>query len=139
MDSYRVSCIRYFKQYLDEPDAQDIEHYIYDQTNGQREYQRKARLFLSALQRKTWIYNPTLLQDLAAADLNPKLWAPFKSAEEFVETTAAEQQKPVATSIYTCGKCKKNECTFYERQTRASDEGFTTFITCIHCGHKWKQ
>ena len=134
---YRTLCVEYFKQYLDSQQAQDIEEKIYASVTNEKEYKRKARLFLHALDRNTWSYHHGPLP--CASDLHPQRWESFRLAEHKVETTLAEQQKPVATTLYTCGKCKKNECTFYERATRGGDESLTTFITCIHCGHKWKQ
>jgi transcription elongation factor S-II len=44
-----------------------------------------------------------------------------------------------ATSdMFQCGKCKKRECTFYQKQTRSADEPMTVFITCKACGHEWR-
>ena len=40
---------------------------------------------------------------------------------------------------YKCGKCKEKKCTYYQLQTRSVDEPMTTFITCLNCGHKWKE
>ena len=43
-----------------------------------------------------------------------------------------------ASTLYTCGKCKKNETTYYQVQIRSADEPMTTFITCCHCGNHWR-
>ena len=43
-----------------------------------------------------------------------------------------------STDTFTCGKCKSNECTYYQMQTRSADEPMTTFVTCINCGNRWK-
>ncbi len=43
------------------------------------------------------------------------------------------------TDIFKCGKCKQKECSFYQKQTRSSDEPMTTFITCDLCGHEWRE
>lgn len=45
----------------------------------------------------------------------------------------------IFTEAFTCGKCKKKKCTYYEKQTRSADEPMTLFITCTYCGNKWKQ
>ena len=37
-----------------------------------------------------------------------------------------------------CGRCGDDEVTYYEKQTRSSDESMTIFVTCIHCGNAWK-
>ena len=44
-----------------------------------------------------------------------------------------------STDQFTCHKCKKNECTYYQLQVRSADEPMTTFITCLNCNFKWKQ
>ena len=139
MEILRENNLQYLSQYMDMTDAQKVEEYVFKQTENENQYKRKARLFLAALQRKSWSYNEAQMAQMIAPDLHAKRWAPFHNAERFVETTTAEQMKPVATSMYTCGKCKKNECTFYTQQLRSGDEGETVFITCLNCGHKWKQ
>lgn len=49
------------------------------------------------------------------------------------------------TSLYTCKNClrtkgKENSrnCTFYQLQTRSSDEPMTTFVRCLNCSKVWK-
>tara|TARA_Y100000389_G_C17415438_1_gene493406 strand:- start:216 stop:707 length:492 start_codon:yes stop_codon:yes gene_type:complete len=49
------------------------------------------------------------------------------------------------TTLYTCKNCLKtkgvehsNNCTFYQLQTRSSDEPMTTFIRCLNCSKVWK-
>lgn len=40
---------------------------------------------------------------------------------------------------FYCSKCKKNtKCTYYLAQTRSADESMTCFITCLICGHNFK-
>ena len=55
-----------------------------------------------------------------------------------IEKNMFEKRKDNVVRIYKCGKCKKNECTFYQLQTRGADEATTTFVQCVNCGHKWK-
>ena len=43
-----------------------------------------------------------------------------------------------STDMYTCRKCKKNQCTYYQVQIRSADEPMTTFVTCTYCGNRWK-
>lgn len=47
-------------------------------------------------------------------------------------------QKLDYESIVKCGKCKKNQVTYYELQTRGADEISTKFATCHSCGHRFK-
>lgn len=43
-----------------------------------------------------------------------------------------------ATDTFTCRKCKLNQCTYYQMQTRSADEPMTTFVTCLNCDSRWK-
>lgn len=43
------------------------------------------------------------------------------------------------TDMYTCRKCHKKECSYYELQIRSSDEPMTKFIKCCNCGYEWRQ
>ncbi|XP_051138222.1 transcription elongation factor TFIIS isoform X2 [Andrographis paniculata] len=43
-----------------------------------------------------------------------------------------------STNEFTCGRCKKKECTYYQMQTRSADEPMTTYVTCVNCGNHWK-
>jgi len=43
-----------------------------------------------------------------------------------------------STDMFTCGRCKSKQCTYYEMQTRSADEPTTVFITCLNCGKNWK-
>lgn len=40
--------------------------------------------------------------------------------------------------MFRCGKCKTYETTYYQLQTRSSDEPMTTFVSCVNCGNRWK-
>jgi transcription elongation factor S-II len=43
------------------------------------------------------------------------------------------------TTKFTCRKCKKNICSYIEKQVRSADEPMTAFITCNNCNHNWKE
>ena len=44
----------------------------------------------------------------------------------------------VSDGIFKCAKCNKRKTTYYSRQLRSADEPMTNFITCLNCGHRWK-
>lgn len=78
------------------------------------------------------------IADSSPQELNPANWKLLlerKSAnDEFLYL-----KKPVfETNQYKCRRCKERKCTYYELQTRSSDEPMTIFITCLNCGNKWK-
>lgn len=41
------------------------------------------------------------------------------------------------TSIYTCRRCKKSECTVENRYNRSLDEGVNLRVTCMNCAFAW--
>lgn len=47
-------------------------------------------------------------------------------------------QRQASTDQFKCGRCKKNECTYYQMQTRSADEPMTTYVTCVNCDNRWK-
>jgi len=78
------------------------------------------------------------LVHLSCEDLaNPSL----KQARKKIIDDTTEAQKGIkanVSSLFVCGRCKKNETTYYQMQTRSADEPMTTFISCVNCGHHWK-
>lgn len=115
-------------------------------------YMEKARSVLSNLDASSYLNNPGLLQRLIAKEffphdipfMNPEKVHPDQwtaTIERFIKKyeNAYEQTEEAMTEMFNCGKCKKNKCTFYEKQIRSGDEGMTLFIRCVNCGHKWRQ
>lgn len=43
------------------------------------------------------------------------------------------------TNKFKCPKCKKNVCSYIERQIRSADEPMTAFISCNTCNYNWKE
>jgi len=75
-------------------------------------------------------------EDLANAETRG-LFEEMRKQRLRAEMQAAPEQ--VTTDEFKCGKCGKRKCTYYQKQTRSSDEPMTTFITCVNCGHKWRE
>ena len=51
-----------------------------------------------------------------------------------------EEKDELMTKVkQECPKCKHNECYFWSRQTRAGDEGETSFYRCVKCKHTWRK
>lgn len=52
---------------------------------------------------------------------------------EFTENPLVD----VEAGAIDCEKCGSNQTFCQTKQVRASDEGFTLFVTCIKCGSNW--
>ena len=83
-------------------------------------------------------FMPHELAYMSPENLYPEIWKDIIDRELMRTKAAYEPQAVAMTDRYTCGKCKKNRCSYYELQTRSADEPMTTFISCLNCGHRWK-
>lgn len=115
-------------------------------------YIEKARSVISNIDSESYIKNQNLKKRIEECEFLPHE-LPFMKPENIfpdrwrdaVERlmkkyeNAYENKAQAMTNMFTCGKCKKKECTFYELQTRAGDEASTIFIRCINCGNSWRQ
>ena len=70
-------------------------------------------------------------------ELKPYLWKELIDAKINRDKNIGKDEDMLATDEFTCFKCKKNKCTYYQLQTRSADEPMTTFVSCLICGNKW--
>jgi DNA-directed RNA polymerase subunit M/transcription elongation factor TFIIS len=113
-------------------------------------YQLKITNIYANLDPNSYIGNRKLLERIKTKDIDasqiafltpqllyPENWQQLidrkNSKNEFLYTKNFIPK----TNEFKCGKCKKNETTYYQLQNRSADEPMTTFITCLNCGHKW--
>ncbi|XP_069813688.1 acyl-protein thioesterase 1 isoform X2 [Dendropsophus ebraccatus] len=97
--------------------------------------------------------NPNLRRNVLCGNIAPDVFARM-SAEEMASDELKEMRKNLTkeairehqmartggtqTDLFTCGKCKKKNCTYTQVQTRSADEPMTTFVFCNECGNRWK-
>lgn len=131
--------------------AAQIEEFIYqDVKNTDLKYKNRIRSRLSNLKDSK---NPDLRKNVLCGVIAPEQIAVMTSEEmasnELKEIRKAMTKEAIRehqmaktggtqTDLFTCGKCKKKNCTYTQVQTRSSDEPMTTFVVCNECGNRWK-
>jgi len=114
-------------------------------------YLAKVRSVYSNLDKESYIKNTRLFDRLEANEFKPEELSEMQAIRIFPENWKElldkknkrdkflyETRKEMTTDMFTCGRCRKNECTYYQLQTRSADEPMTTFVTCLNCGKRWK-
>jgi transcription elongation factor S-II len=71
-------------------------------------------------------------------ELYPEKWSALIEAKSKRDKNKFETNIAAATDTFTCRKCKGNQCTYYQMQTRSADEPMTCYISCCICGNRWK-
>ena len=81
--------------------------------------------------------NPRAIAYMTQYEMNPDKWQPIINRLKIQNENTYDKQLQVS-SEFTCNKCKSNNCSYYQLQTRSADEPMTTFVSCNDCGKKWK-
>lgn len=74
---------------------------------------------------------------LTHQEMDPERWDEMIDIKRKRDKSKYESRHN-ASSEFTCFKCKSNNCTYYQLQTRSADEPMTTFVTCMDCANRWK-
>tara|TARA_B110000495_G_scaffold202063_1_gene221120 strand:- start:1046 stop:2176 length:1131 start_codon:yes stop_codon:yes gene_type:complete len=126
--------------------------YSWDNEFFKKIYLNKARSIFSNIKTDTYIKNTYLMKNIKKNKLNiedlptmtfqeifPEHWKKIMDEKHNRDKFLYENETEAMTDQFKCGRCKSRECSYYELQTRSADESMTTFITCIKCGHRWRQ
>jgi len=125
-----------------------------DKQKAEKEYIGQARAVLFNLKDKK---NPMFRFKLLVGAIQPKQVPKLGAADMASEEKNAERRKQRddamaaidqdwalkngqirISGLFTCGKCKGTQTTYFQMQTRSSDEPMTTFASCLSCGNRWK-
>ena len=71
-------------------------------------------------------------------ELSPEKWKKLINEKIARDKNLTSIDTSAATDEFTCFKCKKNTCTYYQMQTRSADEPMTTFVSWLNCGNRWR-
>jgi len=133
--------------------AGEIEQALFDQL-PEKEYTSQARALLFNLKdKKNYTFRFKLMVGFYKPSQVPKLTAEDMASDEKNAERAKMRQYAMEeiqtdwdmkhgnqriTGMFTCGKCKGVKTTYFQMQTRSSDEPMTTFVTCLTCSNRWK-
>jgi len=71
-------------------------------------------------------------------ELNHEKWSKLIEMKSKRDKNKFEVSMAASTDTFTCRKCKGNQCTYYQMQTRSADEPMTVYVSCLKCGNRWK-
>jgi transcription elongation factor S-II len=81
---------------------------------------------------------PHIVAFMTHQELQPDKWTALIDAKSKRDANKFEVNIAAATDTFTCRKCKGNQCTYYQLQTRSADEPMSVYISCCNCGNRWK-
>jgi len=71
-------------------------------------------------------------------EMRPDKWNEMIDEKNKRDKYKYENVIEASTDSFICRKCKSNQCTYYQLQTRSADEPCTVYVSCINCGNRWK-
>ena len=107
---------------------------IWDNLNPK--YNKNNKALLRKI--KTNKINIKKMAFMSHQELNPKMWKQLVEAKIKRDKNVDDIDSMTTSTEFTCFKCKKNKCSYYQMQTRSADEPITTFMSCLNCGNRWK-
>ena len=81
---------------------------------------------------------PHIIAFMTHQELCPEKWTTLIEEKIKRDKNKFETNIAASTDTFTCRKCKGNQCTYYQMQTRSADEPMTCYISCCICGNRWK-
>jgi transcription elongation factor S-II len=99
-------------------------------------YNKNSTFVLNKI--KYGIWEPDKIISIKDQELYPDMWEEIIIKSKKKLELLSRDKNVQGTSMFKCGKCKLNNCTYFQMQTRSADEPMTTFVTCLNCNNRWK-
>lgn len=87
---------------------------------------------------KYGFWEPANLIAMTHEELYPEMWEDLIIKNKKKMDLLSLDNRQQGSTMFKCGRCKKNNCTYFQLQTRSADEPMTTFVTCLECNNRWK-
>jgi DNA-directed RNA polymerase subunit M/transcription elongation factor TFIIS len=71
-------------------------------------------------------------------EMRPDKWQKMIEEKSKRDKCKYETTVEASTDRFICRKCKSNQCSYYQLQTRSADEAISTYVTCINCSARWR-
>lgn len=105
-------------------------------TNLNKDSYVNNKKLIERLQNKE--FAPHQLAYMSCEEIFPEKWEKIIEKQKLKFKAAYEIKQIAMTDAVKCSRCKNNKISYYEYQTRSSDEPMTCFFSCLVCGNKWK-
>jgi DNA-directed RNA polymerase subunit M/transcription elongation factor TFIIS len=96
---------------------------------------RSSEYMMEQIRKKKW--KPHEVAFLSHYEMSPQRWEKLIAEKQERDKNIYDVQQKI-NSEFKCRRCKSNNCTYYQLQTRSADEPMTTFVSCQECGNRWK-
>ena len=108
----------------------------YTKVMGNISYNKNADFVLGKIKYGFW--DPDAIVSMSSQMLYPDVWEDILVRNSKKLAFLSIDRNAQGTSMFRCGRCKKNNCTYFQLQTRSADEPMTTFVTCLNCNNRWR-
>lgn len=96
---------------------------------------KSSPYLLEQMRSKKW--KPHEIAFLSHYEMSPERWEKLIAEKQERDKNIYDVQQKI-NSEFKCRRCKSNNCSYYQLQTRSADEPMTTFVSCQECGNRWK-
>jgi len=96
---------------------------------------KSSPYLIEQLRAKKW--KPHEIAFLSHYEMSPERWEKLIADKQERDKNIYDVQQKI-NSEFKCRRCKSNNCSYYQLQTRSADEPMTTFVSCQECGNRWK-